>query len=77
MKKYNFRNLISSQALEGKKELLRFFKDHIVEVKTVKTGQQISIYDFTNQMTLYCVSYQRIHFVEVEDDAIYMLTSVV
>ena len=62
------------QTLEGKKDLLRFFKDHIVEVKHVKNGQQISIYDFTNQMMLYCNSYTNILCCEVEDDAIFMLS---
>lgn len=61
--------------MEGKKDLIRFFKDHVVEVKQVKTGQQISIYDFSNQMTLFCNTYQSILFVEVEEDGIYMLTS--
>ncbi|MFS8160312.1 MAG: hypothetical protein ACMG6E_08915 [Candidatus Roizmanbacteria bacterium] len=66
--------MVHSQALEGKKDLLRFFKDHVVEVKAVKNGQQLSIYDFLNQMTLFCNPYQTILCVEVEDDAIYMLT---
>ena len=54
--------------------MIRFFKEHIVEVRPVKNGQQISIYDFTNQMTLFCNSYQAILSVEVEEDAIFMLT---
>ena len=53
---------------------MRYFKEHVVEVKQVKNNQQISIYDFNNQMTLYCQAYAQIPFVEVEDDAIYMLT---
>ena len=53
--------------------MIRFFKDHVVEVKHVKNGQQLSIYDFVNQMTLFCNSYTQILCAEVEDDAIYML----
>lgn len=41
----------------------------------MKQGDQISIYDFNNQMTLFCNPYTNILFVEVEEDAIYMLTS--
>lgn len=48
MKRYRLRDQIHQQQLEGKKDLLRFFKDHVVEVKQVKAGAQISIYDFTN-----------------------------
>lgn len=39
VKRYNLRSLIHSQILEGSKDLIRFFKDHIVEVKKVKNGQ--------------------------------------
>lgn len=67
--------MIHSQALEGKKDLVRIFRDHVVEVKQVKKGAQISIYDFTNSMTLICQDYPNILCVEVEEDAIYMLTS--
>lgn len=75
IKRYRMREQIQQQALEGKKDLLRFFKEHVVEVKQVKNGQQLSIYDFNNQMTLFCQSYPQIPFVEVEDDAIYILTA--
>lgn len=74
VKKYNLRQLAMTQELNGKKDLIRYFKEHVVEVKQVKNASQISIYDFKNQMTLFCNSYNKILFVEVEEDAIYMLT---
>lgn len=35
---------------------------------------QVSIYDFANRLTTYCQSFPEVLFVEVEDDAIYVLT---
>lgn len=59
IKKYVMTQLIQKQTLEGVKEKLRFFNDHVVEVKSVAKGQtgnkssQLSIYDFRNGITLY------------------------
>lgn len=63
--------------LEGAKEKLRFFKDsQIVELKTIKNGSmQVSIYDFQNRLTVFCQSYSQVLFVEVEEDAIYLLVA--
>mmetsp|Transcript_14535 Transcript_14535/g.14144 ORF Transcript_14535/g.14144 Transcript_14535/m.14144 type:complete len:100 (-) Transcript_14535:1-300(-) len=38
IKRYYFRELKHAQPLEGTKDLIRFFKDHVVEVRTVKNG---------------------------------------
>ena len=72
--------LIQKQALEGPKEKLRFFNDHVVEVKSVAKGQtggkssQLSIYDFRNGITLYWTNaHASILEVEIENDAIYYL----
>lgn len=76
VKRYIMRNLDRSEPLEGKKLGLRFFKEHVIEWKGIKNGQQLSIYDFMNKMTLFCQSFQEIIQVEVEEDAIYMLAKV-
>lgn len=50
--------------LEGEKQMIYFFKEYVVEVKTVTKGMvgpngtaqtvsQLSIYDFKNQITMY------------------------
>lgn len=69
------RDLIASDQLEGAKEKVRFFKDaQIVELKQIKnSSMQVSIYDFNNHLTVFCQSYPQVLFVEVEEDAIYIL----
>ena len=59
IKKFMMTQLVQKQALEGTKDKLRFFNDHVVEVKSVAKGgqgnksSQLSIYDFRNGITLY------------------------
>jgi hypothetical protein len=49
---------VSVDVLEGQKDKLRFFRDQqIVELKQIKTGMQVSIYDFQNRLTVYCQSF--------------------
>jgi hypothetical protein len=36
---------------------------------------QVSIYDFQNRLTVFCQSYSQVLFVEVEEDAIYLLVA--
>lgn len=71
------RELIANDALEGVKEKLRFFREsQIVELKTLKNGtMQVSIYDFANKLTVFSQAYPQVLFVEVEDDAIYVLAA--
>jgi len=38
IRKYNMRTQLSQQSLEGKKEIVKFFHDHVVEVKSVVKG---------------------------------------
>ena len=59
------------------KEKLRFFREsQIVELKTLKNGtMQVSIYDFANKLTVFSQAYPQVLFVEVEDDAIYVLAA--
>jgi len=38
IKKYMMTQLVQKQALEGAKDKLRFFNDHVVEVKSVAKG---------------------------------------
>jgi hypothetical protein len=71
--------MILSDPLEGgAKEKLRFFREQqIVELKTTKNGQmQVMIYDFTNKLIVFCQSYPQVLFIEVEEDAIYLLVAV-
>lgn len=67
-----------AEPLEGVKEKLRFFRDQqVVELKTIKNGSmQVAIYDFANKLTVFCQTYPKVLFVEVEDDAIYILVEV-
>ena len=54
---------MTKHELEGDKEMIYFFKEYVVEVKTVTKGianqpgsqtvSQLSIYDFKNQITMY------------------------
>ena len=88
IKRYQGTQLLQKQPLEGNKEMLKFFHDHVIEVKTVaKTGiaaassgqtqSQLSIYDFKNKITLFWTTTQGniMHgCLEVENDAIYYLT---
>ena len=68
--------MVSVDVLEGQKDKLRFFRDQqIVELRQIKTGMQVSIYDFQNRLTTFCQSFPQVLFVEVEDDAIYVLTA--
>ena len=59
IKKFQMQQMVQKTALEGVKEKLRFFNDHVVEVKSIAKGQtgnkssQLSIYDFRNGITLY------------------------
>ena len=80
IKRFVMTQLIQKQILEGVKEKLRFFNDHVVEVKSVAKGQsgnkssQLSIYDFKNGITLYWTNaHASILEVEIENDAIYYL----
>ena len=80
IKRFVITPLIQKQILEGVKEKLRFFNDHVVEVKSVAKGQsgnkssQLSIYDFKNGITLYWTNaHASILEVEIENDAIYYL----
>ena len=76
LRRYQNRDLVSVDVLEGHKDKLRFFRDQqIVELKQIKTGMQVSIYDFQNRLTVYCQSFPQVLFVEVEEDAIYVLTA--
>ena len=76
IRRYQHRDLISIDVLEGPKDKLRFFRDQqIVELKQIKTGMQVSIYDFANRLTVYCQSFPQVLFVEVEDDAVYVLAA--
>lgn len=70
--------MILSDLLEGQKEQIRFFKEsQVVELKPMKNGQmQLSIYDFANKLTVFCQSYPQVLFVEVEEDAIYLLAAI-
>lgn len=36
VRKYDMRSQVSEHALEGQKEIVRVFKDHILEVKSVQ-----------------------------------------
>ena len=70
--------MILSDPLEGQKEKVRFFKDtQVVELKPIKNGQmQLAIYDFANKLTVFCQSYPQVLFVEIEEDAIYLLAAI-
>ena len=59
LKRYFLREQLGTDPLEGAKDKLRFFRDNqIVELKTIKSGaMQVSIYDFSNKLTVYCQSY--------------------
>jgi len=58
IRRYQQRDLVSVDVLEGTKDKLRFFRDQqIVELKQIKTGMQVSIYDFANRLTVYCQSF--------------------
>ena len=58
LRRYQNRDLVSVDVLEGQKDKLRFFRDQqIVELKQIKTGMQVSIYDFQNRLTVYCQSF--------------------
>lgn len=58
IRRYNQREVVSVDALEGQKEKLRYFRDQqIVELKQIKSGMQVSIYDFANRLTVYCQSF--------------------
>ena len=39
--------------LDGQKDIIKFFRNYTVEVKQVSKGQQLSIYDFNTNITLY------------------------
>ena len=78
IRKYKYRDMQMQQSLEGKKEILKFFQNHVVEVKSIvkgnSTGSQLVIYDFTNGITVYwTTSHSKIIDIEIEDDAIYYL----
>ena len=56
IKKFQMAQQLYKKPLEGDKEKLRFFNDHVVEVKSISKGQsgskssQLSIYDFRNNI---------------------------
>ena len=56
IKKYQMAQQLYKKPLEGEKEKLRFFNDHVVEVKSISKGgggsksSQLSIYDFRNNI---------------------------
>jgi hypothetical protein len=78
LRRYTPRGLEQADVLEGEKEKVRFFRDaQIVELKQIKNGQrQLSIYDFANKLTVYCQTFSKVLFVEVEDDAVFLLVEV-
>jgi hypothetical protein len=56
---------------------VKFFRNanQIVELKEMKNKQhQVSVYDFQNKLVVYNQNYPAVLFMEVEDDAIYLLT---
>ena len=58
IKKYQMSQQLYKTPLEGVKEKLRFFNDHVVEVKSIAKGSgskssQLSIYDFRNKIIQY------------------------
>lgn len=67
--------------MDGAKEKLRFFHNHIVEVKTMskggntaQKGSELFIQDLVNEITLYWYTkHTRILQVEIEKDAIFYL----
>ena len=79
--------MLQKQTLEGAKEMLKFFREHVIEVKSVtragvsasgsnNTSSQLSIYDFKNKITLFWTTTHGniLHgCLEVENDAIYYL----
>jgi len=78
LRRYNMKGHAQTDALEGEKEKVRFFKDQqIVELKQLKNGsKQLSVFDFANKLTVFWQSFSKVLFVEVEDDAIYVLVEV-
>ena len=79
IKKYQMSQQLYKTPLEGVKEKLRFFNDHVVEVKSIAKGSgskssQLSIYDFRNKIIQYWTNqHAQILEVEIENDAIYYL----
>ena len=70
---------VMNRVLEGNKEKLRFFRNHIVEVKTTQksngqTGSDLFVQDLPNDITVYWFNkHQRILQVQIEKDAIFYM----
>ena len=70
---------VMNRVLEGTKEKLRFFKHHIVEVKTMQKGtsgkgSELFVQDLLNDITVFWNNkHTRILQVEIEKDAIFYL----
>lgn len=78
IRKYSGREIVSCDQLDDKKEKVKFFRrdNQIVELKSLRGGQQqVSVYDFQNKLTVFWQTYPQVLFLEVEDDAIYLLTA--
>jgi hypothetical protein len=72
--------MLMNRVLEGAKEKLRFFRHHIVEVKTMQkgaTGQkgsELFVQDLNNDITVFWNNkHNKILELEIEKDAIYYL----
>ena len=61
LEKYDF-------ALDGTKKILKFFNNYVIEVKTEKNCDKISIYDFDNKLSLYNAQFPQIFQIEVETE---------
>lgn len=52
--------------------MIKFYGNYVIEVKTEKNCEKITIYDLDNKLIIFGAQYKTIFFVEVEKDAIYM-----
>lgn len=78
IRKYSGREIVSCDSLDDKKDKVKFFRreNQLVELKSLRGGQQqVSVYDFQNKLTVFWQTYPQVLFLEVEDDAIYLLTA--
>lgn len=70
---------LMNRVLEGTKEKLRFFRNHVVEVKTVQKGNgvkgsELFVQDLQNDITVFWNNkHNKILQVEIEKDAIFYL----
>lgn len=50
----------AAQDSKGPKKMLRFFNNYVIEVKTEKKFDRISIYDFDNKLNVYSKDFPEI-----------------